>query len=78
MELIRSGTKIPFTTYRKQAVILSTLVNLIVLAFLLIKGPSMGVDFAGGTMVQLKFQQKTAISDIRQALESVQLGSSVI
>ena len=78
MELIKPGTKIPFTKYRKMAVSLSTVVNVIVLAFLLIKGPSLGVDFAGGTMVQLKFNQKTTIPDIRQALESVQLGSSVI
>ena len=78
MELIKPGTKIPFTKYRKIAVVLSTLVNIIVLAFLFIKGPSLGVDFAGGTMVQLKFSQKTTIADIRQALESVQLGGSVI
>jgi preprotein translocase subunit SecF len=78
MELIRPGTKIPFTSYRKIAVILSTLVNLVVLAFLLFKGPTLGVDFAGGTMVQLKFQQATTISDIRQALASVDLGGSVI
>jgi preprotein translocase subunit SecF len=78
MELIRSGTKIPFTSYRKQAVILSTVVNLLVLALLFFRGPNLGVDFAGGTMVQLKFQQQTTISDIRQALESVDLGGSVI
>ena len=68
MELIRSGTKIPFTHYRKIAIILSTLVNVVVLAFLFFKGPTMGVDFAGGTIVQLKFQQKTTIPDIRQSL----------
>jgi preprotein translocase subunit SecF len=78
MELIRPGTKIPFTKYRKHAVVLSTLVNLLVLGFLFIKGPTMGVDFAGGTMVQLKFPQKTTISDIRGALDSVDLGGSVI
>jgi preprotein translocase subunit SecF len=78
MQLIKSGTKIPFTKYRKLAVILSTVVNVIVLAFLFIKGPSLGVDFAGGTMVQLKFNQKVTIADIRQALESVELGGSVI
>ena len=78
MELIKPGTKIPFTKYRKLAVILSTVVNVIVLAFLFFKGPSLGVDFAGGTMVQLKFNQKVTIADIRQALESVQLGGSVI
>jgi preprotein translocase subunit SecF len=78
MELIRPGTKIPFTRYRKIAVILSTVVNLLVLAFLFIKGPTLGVDFAGGTLVQLKFSQPTSIPDIRQALGTVDLGSSVI
>jgi preprotein translocase subunit SecF len=78
MELIKPGTKIPFTRYRKVAAIASTLVNLVVLAFLFIKGPNLGVDFAGGTMVQIKFAQKTSIPDIRQGLESVQLGGSVI
>jgi preprotein translocase subunit SecF len=78
MELIKPGTKIPFTRYRKIAVILSTIVNLGVLALLFFKGPNLGVDFAGGTMVQLKFQQKVSIPEIRQALEAVQLGSSSI
>jgi preprotein translocase subunit SecF len=78
MELIKPGTRFPFTRYRKIAALASTLVNLGVLAFLLIKGPNLGVDFAGGTMVQLKFAQKTSIPDIRQALEAVQLGGSMI
>lgn len=78
MELIRSGTKIQFTQYRKMAVILSTAVNLAVLGWLFFKGPTMGVDFAGGTIVQLKFQQKTTIGDIRQALEAIQLGGSTV
>jgi preprotein translocase subunit SecF len=78
MQLVRSGTKIPFTRYRKIAAIVSTVVNILVLAFLFIKGPTLGVDFAGGTLVQLKFAQPTSIPDIRQALEAVDLGSSVI
>lgn len=78
MELIKPGSKIPFTRYRKIALIVSTIVNLAVLAFLFIKGPNLGVDFAGGTIVQLKFQQRATIPDIRQALESVGLGGSTI
>ncbi|MGH7812210.1 MAG: protein translocase subunit SecF [Candidatus Binatia bacterium] len=78
MELIKPGTRIPFTRYRKVAAIASTLVNLAVLAFLFIKGPNLGVDFAGGTMVQIKFAQKTSIPDIREGLEAAQLGGSVI
>lgn len=78
MELIKPGTHIPFTRYRKIAVILSTVVNAAVLIALFVKGPTLGVDFAGGTLVQVKFQQKVSIPDIRRALEAINLGDSVI
>jgi len=78
MEFIKPGTNIPFTKYRRIAVILSTLVNLVVLALLFTKGPNLGVDFAGGTMVHLKFQQRVAIPEIRQTLEKIGFGDSVI
>ena len=78
MELIKPGTKIPFTHYRKIAVILSTLVNLAVLLILFIKGPNLGVDFAGGTVVQLKFRESVSIPHIRAALDKVNLSGAVI
>jgi preprotein translocase subunit SecF len=78
MELIKAGTKIPFTRYRKVAFIFSTLVNLAVLLAIFIKGPNLGVDFAGGTMIHLKFQQRVTIAEIRQALDKVNLGGGVV
>jgi preprotein translocase subunit SecF len=78
MQLIKPGTNIPFTRYRKIAVIFSTVVNLAVLIALFVKGPTLGVDFAGGTLVQVKFQQKVSIPDLRRALETINLGGSVI
>ena len=78
MELIKPGTNIPFTSYRKIAVILSSVVNLAVLLMLFVKGPNLGVDFAGGTLVQVKFQQKVTIPAIRSALDQVNLGNGVI
>jgi preprotein translocase subunit SecF len=78
MELIKPGLKIPFTRYRKIAIIISTMVNLAVLIMLFVKGPNLGVDFAGGTMVHLKFQQNVTIPDVRQAFEKMDLGGSVI
>jgi preprotein translocase subunit SecF len=78
MELIKAGTKIPFTRYRKVAFLLSTLVNLAVLLAIFIKGPNLGVDFAGGTMIHLKFQQGVTIAEIRQALDKVNLGGGVV
>ncbi len=78
MELIKPGTNIPFTRYRLIAAILSTAVNLAVLLVLFIKGPNLGVDFAGGTMVQIKFQRAVAIPEIRRALDEVKLAGGVI
>lgn len=78
MELIKPGSDIRFTRYRKPALIISTLVNLAVLVLLFTKGPSLGVDFAGGTMVHLRFQQNVGIPEIRRALEKINLGGSVI
>jgi preprotein translocase subunit SecF len=78
MELIKPGIRIPFTRYRKIAVIVSTVLNLAVLILLFTKGPNLGVDFAGGTMVHLKFQQNVTIPDVRQAFEKMGLGGSVI
>jgi preprotein translocase subunit SecF len=78
MELIKPGLKIPFTRYRKIAIIVSTVVNLAVLIMLFTKGPNLGVDFAGGTMVQLKFQRSVTLPEVRQVFEKMDLGGSVI
>jgi preprotein translocase subunit SecF len=69
MQLIKPGTKIPFTRYRKAAFLLSTLFNLIVLIALFVRGPDLGVDFAGGTMIHLKFAENVTVAQIREALQ---------
>lgn len=78
MELIKPGTKIPFTRYRKVAFALSSVVNLIILIMLFTQGPNLGVDFAGGTMVHVKFHERVTIPDIRRALEGTGFGAGVI
>ena len=78
MELIKPGINIPFTKYRYIAVILSSLVNLAVIIMLFVKGPILGVDFAGGTVVQLKFQQRASIEQIRGALGPLATTETVI
>jgi preprotein translocase subunit SecF len=78
MEIIKPGTHIPFIRYRYVAAILSTVVNLAVLAILLTRGPILGVDFAGGTLVHLKLQHRVSIPELRAVLAPVGLGNSVI
>ncbi len=78
MEIIKPGTQIPFLQYRHRAFITSGLLILAVLILLLAKGPKLGVDFAGGTMVHLKFNQNVTIGEIRQALANSVAADSVV
>ena len=78
MELIKPGLKIPFTRYRYVAVAISSVVNLLVLVFLFTKGPLLGVDFAGGTVAQLRFAKPVSIPEIRSALGELGAGDTVI
>ncbi|MFQ5541261.1 MAG: protein translocase subunit SecF [Candidatus Binatia bacterium] len=78
MEIIKPGTQIPFLQYRRRAFILSGLLILAVLILFFAKGPKFGVDFAGGTMVHLKFNQNVTIGEIREALASSVSADSVV
>ena len=78
MELIKHNTRIPFTRYRYIALAISSVVNLAVLILLFTKGPLLGVDFAGGTVAQLKFPKPVTIPEIRAALGELGAGDTVI
>ena len=78
MEIVKPGVQIPFTRYRYIAVAISSVVNVAVLILLFTKGPLLGVDFAGGTVAQLKFTKPVTISEIRGALGELGAGDTVI
>jgi preprotein translocase subunit SecF len=70
-ELIKPGTNIDFVGYRFYAVSASIVVIVIGIISLLVLGVNYGIDFAGGTLVQVKFSQPVSINDIRSAVESI-------
>ena len=79
MQLIKPDTNIDFVGKRKLAFILSAVLILVGLASLTIKGgPDYGIDFAGGTLVQVQFSQDTDPTAIKKALNGLELGSLVI
>ncbi|HVN87057.1 MAG TPA: protein translocase subunit SecF [Candidatus Binatia bacterium] len=71
MELIKPGTTFNFVGIRHYAVVISTILNLAVIVFLILRGgPNYGVDFSGGTVMHVKFKTPPSISDVRAALGS--------
>jgi len=78
-ELIPSGTQIDFVGLRFKMLIMSWALILIGLASVWMKGGlNYGIDFAGGSMVHVKFAQPTPISDIRAALSRPDLKEVVV
>ncbi len=79
MEIIRPGTKFNFVGKMRIAVFFSLALILIGIASLVVKGgPALGIDFAGGTVVQVRFAEQTGAQDIRNALGDVDLGAVTV
>ncbi len=78
MQLIRPDINIDFIGRRKLALLLSGLMILISLGSLAIKGLNFGIDFTGGTLVEVKFTQPPEIGEVRKALVPAGYGHAVI
>jgi preprotein translocase subunit SecF len=66
MRILKHKTHIDFIGKRKLAIFISTLVNLAILVGIAVFGFNFGVDFAGGTLVELKFNQPTNAEQVRK------------
>jgi len=79
MQLIKSGINIDFLGKQKIGFALSLILILVSIGSLIVhKGPNYGIDFVGGTLVQIKFSQKVAVSDIRNGLSDIGLKDSSV
>ena len=66
MEIIKGRTSFDFIGKRRVAVFVSTVLNLSILIGIAVWGFNFGVDFAGGTVVELKFQASTDAEAVRE------------
>ena len=79
MQIIKHDINIDFVGKRKLAMIISGVVILLGLASLVINGgPNYGIDFVGGTLVQVKFAENTDAGKIKDSLSTLDLGSVVV
>ena len=79
MEIFKRVTEFDFMAKKTMAVTLSCAVILIGLISIVFHGGlRYGIDFAGGTLVQLKFKNPPVIEEIRDGLRTIGLGDSTI
>ena len=79
MEIFKRVTEFDFMGKKTMATWLSCSIILIgIISIIMHGGLKYGIDFAGGTLVQLKFENSPVIEDIRDGLRTIGLGDSTI
>jgi len=73
MEFFRYKSALDFMGKSKKAIMFSLTLMLLSYAILAIKGFNYGIDFAGGTIVQVKYDKKAPIDAIREKLKGNKL-----
>jgi len=72
MELIKPGIRINFVGFRRYGFFISGILLLIsIVSLVLHGGPNLGVDFKGGTLIQVKVPAQVAVSELREGLEAM-------
>ena len=64
------NTKFKFMKYRKIAGIISITLFIISVASLIFRGLSLGLDFSGGTLIEVSYETPISLEEVRSSLES--------
>ena len=79
MQFIKPDINIDFVGKRKIAFSLSIAMIVISIVSLVVHGgPKQGIDFAGGTLIQVKFLAPVSTDTIKAGLETIGLGNSSV
>jgi len=74
MQFIPPNTNFDFVGIRKPLILVSSALNVLSLLLLIFWGPKLGIDFAGGSLVQVRFDEPLQADSIRAALTGVEAG----
>tara|TARA_B100000029_G_scaffold175140_1_gene172040 strand:+ start:1025 stop:1963 length:939 start_codon:yes stop_codon:yes gene_type:complete len=78
MQLFKKPTTFDFMAQRRLAVIVSAVLLIISLGSFASRGLAFGIDFTGGTLIELGFDQAVELAPIRDALAAEQFDDAVV
>ena len=78
MELIKNNSNIDFMAQRKLAVGVSLLLIIASIALLVGRGLNFGLDFTGGTLIDISYEEPVEPSKVRAALEAAGYGDALV
>jgi len=73
MEFFRVKKDVPFMKYSKISAVISTTAFILAVLFIIFRGLNLGVDFTGGTMMEVSYPEAANIENIRETLHKIDL-----
>lgn len=78
MELFKIKNDIPFMSYGRLTTSISLITFILAVFFLAARGLNFGVDFTGGTMMEVSYPQAANLENIRTAVDSIGLKEATV
>ncbi len=78
MELFRIKKDIPFMSYGRLTTAISLITFIIAIILLFIKGLNLGVDFTGGTLMEVTYSHPAEIDKIRKVIDKIELKDATV
>jgi len=74
LKIIKKNTDIKFMKIKKVTLIFSSILFLLSVAVVLFKGLNLGIDFTGGSLIEVRFNEKVNLNDLRNKMNKLDLG----
>ena len=79
LELIPRGLNIDFVGKAKICITISLLIILLGIGSIIVHGGlNQGIDFSGGTLIQLRFSQPADLHKVREVLDTIGMGKGIV
>jgi len=78
MQLLKDNLNFDFMGKRKLALILSLILIIISIAAMVTRGLNLGIDFTGGTLVEVGYAESVELEPVRQALTSSGFDDAIV
>ena len=78
MKIFDKTPEFDFMSKRKLAMMLSLTLIIISILALTIRGLNLGIDFTGGTLIELGYEADADLTEIRNSLASSEIGDAVV
>ena len=78
MEFFRFNRDIPFMAWRRSGAVISIVTFILSVFFIATKGLNLGVDFTGGTVLEVSYSQTADLTKIRSVLTDLEMSDASV